>query len=52
MKYLVLVAIIFVYSVLGKFLQDHGIIIRPAYWALYGYIFGTVVTAAIIGNKI
>ena len=42
MKYLVLVAIVVVYSVLGKCLQDYEIIVKPAYWAFYGYVFGFI----------
>ena len=44
MKYLILSAIVIVYGTLGNLLNHYDVITHPAYWALYGYFFGVVVS--------
>lgn len=51
MKYVVLVAIVVVYTVLGKFLEEKEIIVKPAFWAFYGYIFGSIAASYLSRNN-
>lgn len=39
---IILSAIAIAFSFGGIYLQEHQIITCPAYWAVYGFIFGTV----------
>lgn len=38
------------YVGLGIFLENHQIITEPAYWALYGAVFGGVFIAVLINR--
>jgi hypothetical protein len=40
-KAIIMLAFATAFSFGGMYLQEHQIITHPAYWAIYGFIFGT-----------
>jgi hypothetical protein len=44
MKIAIMVLFAVAFSFGGIFLQEHQIITHPAYWAVYGFIFGALST--------
>ena len=42
MKIAIVILFAVAFSFGGMYLQEHQIITHPAYWALYGFIFGAL----------
>lgn len=40
-KAIMIIAFAVAFNFGGMYLQEHQIITHPAYWAIYGFIFGT-----------
>ncbi len=45
MKYLILGGLVVIYATVGHVLDEYEVITKPAYWAIYGYFCGAVITA-------
>jgi hypothetical protein len=41
-KVIIMLAFAVAFSFGGMYLQEHQIITHPAYWAVYGFIFGAL----------
>lgn len=49
-KYIILLLGILIWGVLGAVIEDYKIIVEPAYWSLYGFIWGVICMIVIIKN--
>lgn len=49
-SFFLILALFLVYMFLGMYLEENKIILKPAYWSLYGYVFG-IVAAIMIFKK-
>lgn len=45
MKYLIIGGLVVIYATVGNVLDEYEVITNPAYWAMYGYFCGAVITA-------
>ena len=47
-KTLLIIALAVIYAAFGSFLQHSGIIVEPAYFSLYGFTLGSILTATLL----
>jgi hypothetical protein len=49
-KVIIMLAFAVAFSFGGMYLQEHQIITHPAYWAVYGFIFGALSHIILLGG--
>ena len=49
-KYLILIVLVIIYIILGKTLETYQIIIKPAWWTLYGVAWGAILNEILHGR--
>jgi hypothetical protein len=41
-KSILVIIVLIMYMILGSFFENNHIIIKPAWWSLYGVVFGSI----------